>query len=247
MARGLTAVTRDGSLGLGIEGGEQLALGDGEAVVRVDDLIGKSPQAGPALRGRSARAVEADEIGNDGFGRLVVLDGQRIDCGLAQALDLLLAPDAGDFASDDGEECQPRQDGKGQCDPAPPGCDGIKIDDQTLDGEPEPQQKQAGQGREQNAEPGSAALPAHGHHDAVGGLDGVEGLLRHLDGAGSDVRIVEAVGARLAAHAKRSPSRNSRARSRRIWGILAMRPAASTGSFGGRKRGKRKEPGGMAP
>ena len=92
--------------------------------------------------------------------------------------------------------------------------------------------------------------------DAIGRLDGVERFLGHDDAGGGtrftflhsrNIRVIEAKGARLSGHASLSPIRNSSARSRRICGSFEVRPAASTESFGGRKRGNRSEPGGTAP
>ena len=58
-----------------------------------------------------------------------------------------------------------------------------------------------------------------------------------------DVDLVERKGrraaGRLLAHARRSPIRNSSARSSRIWGSDSVSPSAVRSSFGGRKRRKR--------
>ena len=116
----------------------------------------------------------------------MVLDRERIDGSLAQALDLLLAPDPRDFPPDDGEEGQDGEDRESERHPAEPGRNRVEVDDEVLHREPEAEQQEPRQGREQNAEPGRAALLAHGHHDAVGGLDGVERLFRDHDRAGGD-------------------------------------------------------------
>ena len=123
------------------------------------------------------------------LGGLVVLDRQRIDGSLAQVLDLLLAPDPGDLAADDGQEGQRRRGRPGR---APPSRARARPHRGRRSGS-RPRARgpaAAGPDKADSRMPtqGARRFSSHRHDDAVGRLDGVEGLLRDLHGAGGDVR-----------------------------------------------------------
>ena len=236
---------------LRVDGAQDLAFGEPDQVPAVDDLVHVGGERRAAAGGGRARRVERDQGPADPQGRLAVVgvggllpvDPQVLDPGDAAERDAFLEGEA--------ERADGGHRGKRRRDPAEPGRAGEQIRDQLVDGEADAEAHEAsepdGEQRAQRpAAPGAGGRVVAGDEVALAGDFLEAGFRFGLEGGRrrGDFGLLHAEGGGTAgpAHARRSPIRNCKTRSSRMWGSDRVAPLAVVSSRGGRKRRKASAP-----
>ena len=262
------ALGRIGDLAAGgvVERRHQRAFGDVDEIAAVDDLARQLLQMGATARHVRPAVVKAGEFDHVTARGVAVVLLARLGQSHVQLRDGALARDGEKLAPAQDEERQPRQPRQRQADGAEHGIAGEQAFDELRQPQRDAEGEERARRRPEQPAPGHQraaddalllrdlhrlfACRPGGERGVRLALVGVGDLLDHGGGGARrgglverDFAVaVEAEGARagaLGVHARRSPNRNSIARSRRMCGSGRNWPSSAIRASGGRKRRKR--------